>query len=166
MINNFQNFVEKKKCQLDDDSKYMEMAIKAANAARANGDRAIGAVLAYPGGYMVDYDTSYSDMDQTCHAEMNVIRKLAKLKLRGMNDCVLYTTVEPCPMCAHAAMINGIGEIVFGAYDIKEGFLSSNKLLDVVNEIATKGGVLAEECVKVHHHKILKEDLRVNKTDV
>lgn len=163
MTTNFQDFVEKKRRQPDEDSKYMEIALKAANAARANGDRAVGAVLTYPGGHMVDYDTSYSELDQTCHAEMNVIRKVAKFRPRGLSDCVLYTTVEPCPMCAHAAMLNGIREVVFGAYDTKDGFLSSDKLLEVADGMATKGGVLAEQCIEVNH-KLLQEHLKVERS--
>ncbi len=164
MAGNFQDFVNKKRRQPDEDSKYMEIAILAANVARSNGDQAIGAVLTYPGGHMVDCDTCFSEMDQTCHAEMNVIRKAAKLRPRGLSDCVLYTTIEPCPMCAHAAMLNGIHEIVFGAYDTKNGFLSSNKLLEVAEgtKIAAKGGVLAEQCIVVHN-KLLQEHLKTEK---
>lgn len=165
MITNFQNFVEKKWQQPNEDSKYMEIALTAANAARANGEKAVGAVLTYPGGYMVDYDTCFSEMDQTCHAEMNVIRKVNKLRRPSiLGDCVLYTTTEPCPMCAHAAMLAGIREVVFGAYDTKDGFLSSNKLLEVADGMSVKGGILAEQCIEVHS-KVLQEFLKVEKVN-
>jgi tRNA(adenine34) deaminase len=159
MTINFQEYVENKRRKPDEDSKYMEIALKAANAARSNGDRAVGAVLTYPGGHMVDYDTSYSSMDRTCHAEMNVIRKVAKLRPQGLSDCVLFSTVEPCPMCLHAASLSGIREVVFGAYDTKNGFISSKKLTEVHEGIAIKGGVLAEDCIKVNQ-KLLQEHLK------
>jgi len=146
---NFQEFVAKRYKDPDNDSKYMEIALKAAEHARANGDNPVGAVLVWPDGtYVVDHDTAFSERDCTCHAEMNVLRKAAQTKLRRMNDCVLYSCVEPCPMCSHAAYLNGIKEIVFGAFDQKNGFLTSNKLLEV-SGIVAKGGVLAERCVNL-----------------
>jgi tRNA(adenine34) deaminase len=164
MTTNFQDFVDKRRLQSDDDSKYIEIAIKAAEHARANGDNPFGAVLSYPGGHMVEHDTCFTDRDHTCHAEMNVMRKAARIKLRNMGDCVLYTTVEPCPMCAHAAMLSGIREIVFGAYDSKNGFLSSDKLLEVADGMAVKGGVLAARCVGMVPD-VFKEYLKVEKSD-
>jgi tRNA(adenine34) deaminase len=149
MTTNFQDFLAKRRKKPDDDSKYMEIALKAAEHAKANGENPFGAVLVFPGGYMVEHDTCFSDRDHTCHAEMNVMRKAAQTKLKRMDDCTLYTTVEPCPMCAHAAYLNGIKEIIFGAYDDKNGFLSSDKLLAVAEGLVVKGGVLSEQCVNM-----------------
>lgn len=145
---NFHDFVSTRRKKPDDDSKYMEIALKAAEFAKANGENPFGAVLVFPGGHMVEHDTCFSDRDRTCHAEMNVMRKVAQT-LRRLDDCILYTTVEPCPMCAHAALLNGVKEIIFGAVDQKNGFLSSNKLLNVAESIVAKGGVMAEQCVKM-----------------
>lgn len=160
MTTNFQDFLQKKRKKPDDHSFYMEMALKAAENAKANGENPFGAVLVFPGGHMVEHDTTFSDRDHTCHAEMNVIRKAAQTRLRKMDDCVLYCTTEPCPMCVHAAYLNGIREIVFGAYDEQQGFLSSNKLLEVAGEIMVKGGVMSEQCVNVLPGK-MKERFRV-----
>lgn len=164
MSTNFEEFVAKRRNRPDEHSKYMELAIRAAEHAKANGENPFGAVLVFPGGHMVEHDTCFTDRDQTCHAEMNVMRKASKTKLRKLDDCVLYTTVEPCPMCAHAAMLSGVREIVFGAYDDKNGYLSSNKLLDVAEGLAVKGGVLAEQCVSMMP-ETFKEHLRGEKTD-
>ena len=159
MTTNFQEFLAKRRKKPDEDAKYMEIALKAAEHAKANGENPFGAVLVFPGGHMVEHDTCFSDRDQTCHAEMNVLRKASQTKLRRMDDCVLYCTVEPCPMCAHAAFLNGVKEIIFGAYDDENGFLSSNKLLEVAEGIVAKGGVLSEQCVKMlpeHYHKHIR----------
>ena len=150
MTTNFQDFLAKKRNKkIDEHSKYMEMAIKAAENAKSNGENPFGAVLVFPGGYMVEHDTCFSERDQTCHAEMNVIKKAAQTKLRRMDDCTLYCTVEPCPMCAHAAFLNGIKEIVFGVYDENNGFLTSKKMTAITEQITSKGGVMSEQCLQM-----------------
>jgi tRNA(adenine34) deaminase len=157
METNFSQFVKRKYRKSEDhDREYMEMAIRAAEQAKSNGDRPFGAVLVFPGGHMVEHDTTFSERDQTCHAEMNVMRKAARTKLKNLSDCVLYTCGEPCSMCIHAAYLNGIKEVVFGAYDHANGYLSSDKLLAVADEIAVKGGVLSEQCISLlpESHKI------------
>jgi len=159
---NFQEYLAKKRKKPDDDAKYMEIALTAAEHAKANGENPFGAVLVFPGGHMVEHDTCFSDRDKPCHAEMNVMRKAAQTKLRRLDDCVLYCTVEPCPMCAHAAFLNGVKEIVFGAYDEQNGFLSSNKLLEVAGGIVAKGGVLSEQCVNMLP-EYLRDHMKVEK---
>ena len=165
MTTNFQEFVAKRTKKPDEDSRYMEIAIRAAEQAKANGDDPYGAVLVYPGGHMVEHDTCFSERDRTCHAEMNVLRKVARTKLRKLDDCVLYTTVEPCPMCAHAALLAGVREVVFGAYDDKNGFLTSDRLRSVAEGLAVKGGILGEQCLAVLPD-IIKEHTRVEKQNV
>ncbi|MCJ8355483.1 nucleoside deaminase, partial [Novacetimonas hansenii] len=60
--------------------------------------------------------------DPSAHAEMQVMRAAtAQRSGRRLADCVLYVTLEPCPMCAAAATHFRVGRIVFGAYDPKGG---------------------------------------------
>lgn len=64
--------------------------------------------------------------DPTAHAEIIVIREAAKKLGRWrLNDVILYTTLEPCPMCAGAILFSRIPIIVFGAYDTLYGSLGS-----------------------------------------
>lgn len=68
-----------------------------------------------------------SKNDVTAHAEILAIRKAAK-KLGNwrLNDCVLYTTLEPCQMCAGAIIHSRINRVVFGAKDLRLGSLGAN----------------------------------------
>jgi tRNA(adenine34) deaminase len=64
-----------------------------------------------------------------------------------LNDCILYVTLEPCPMCAGAAYWSRIGKVVYGAADEKRGFSQVEgvkKILHPSTEV--RGGVLATEC--------------------
>jgi tRNA(adenine34) deaminase len=132
------------------DEEYMSIALIEAEKARSDGNPAIGAVLVLSNGYFSDSNTAYSESDQCNHAEMNVIRKAAGLQNRPLNDAVLISTLEPCLMCVMAAYYNGIREVVFGAYDEASGFVSSHLLADhTFLGITHKGGVMAEECMKL-----------------
>lgn len=65
--------------------------------------------------------TIHIDHDATCHAEINAIRKASKiLKSENLKDCYLYTTYEPCPMCASASVWAGFKGIVYGASMLDE----------------------------------------------
>ena len=84
--------------------------------------------------------------DATAHAEMIAITAAAEaVGGKYLNDCTLYVTVEPCPMCAGALNWSQIGRIVYGAPDPKRGYsLFSPSLLHPKTEVI--GGVLEQEC--------------------
>jgi len=84
--------------------------------------------------------------DITAHAEMQAITSAANfLGGKYLNDCTFYVTIEPCVMCAGALGWAQTGRIVFGAYDLKKGYL---KLAPDVLHPQTKvtAGVLENEC--------------------
>jgi tRNA(adenine34) deaminase len=84
--------------------------------------------------------------DPTAHAEMIAITAATEaLGGKYLNDCTLYVTVEPCPMCAGALAWSQIGEVVYGASDPKRGF---SQFTPSLTHPKTKvvSGVLAEEC--------------------
>ena len=86
--------------------------------------------------------------DVTAHAEMQAITAAASvLGGKYLVDCILYVTVEPCPMCAGALAWAQIGRIVYGAEDEKRGF---SKLTPNVLHPKTKvqSGVLAEDATR------------------
>ena len=84
--------------------------------------------------------------DATAHAEMIAITTATEaIGGKYLNDCTLYVTVEPCPMCAGALNWSQIGRIVYGAPDPKRGHsLFSPSLLHPRTEISS--GTLAGEC--------------------
>ena len=84
--------------------------------------------------------------DPTAHAEMIAITAATEaVGGKYLNDCTLYVTVEPCPMCAGALAWSQIGRLVYGASDPKRGYsLFSPSLMHPKTEVVK--GVEAEEC--------------------
>jgi len=86
------------------------------------------------------------------HAEMLAISEAnKKLKNWRLNDCEMYVTLEPCPMCASALLQARISKIYFGAYDLLNGaFGSKSDMRDIMGYNAeVKGGIMEDECVKI-----------------
>jgi tRNA(adenine34) deaminase len=113
----------------------------------------IGAVVCTPGGDILAAAGNEREAtgDPTAHAEILALRRAAHLwGSSHLEGCVLVTTLEPCTMCAGAAVVARVERIVFGAYDPKAGAVAS--LWDVVrdprlpHEVAVTGGIRAEEC--------------------
>ena len=92
--------------------------------------------------------------DSTAHAEIIAIKGAAKaLDNWRLEGCVLYTTLEPCSMCAGAIINSRINKIVFGAYDLNLGACGSAinlfKELNKQNQFEVIGGVLEIEAAKL-----------------
>lgn len=86
------------------------------------------------------------------HAEIGAIQKAnKKLKNWRLNDCEMYVTLEPCPMCASAILQARISKVYFGAYDLLNGaFGSKSDMRKIMGyDITVKGGIMEEECVKL-----------------
>ena len=102
----------------------MEMALAEARAAGARGEVPVGAVLVGPDGAVLARAGNQveADRDASAHAELLVMRAGARV-LGGprLVGCVLFVTLEPCAMCAGAAVWFRVGRVVFGAYDPKGG---------------------------------------------
>jgi tRNA(Arg) A34 adenosine deaminase TadA len=97
--------------------KFMDVAIREAKAARKRGDYAVGAVLTQDGKILaVASNRSKRDESPIAHAETLAILKGAKkMKHRHLPECVLYTTHEPCPMCASVIVWAKLKGVVYGA---------------------------------------------------
>lgn len=107
----------------------------------------IGAVITFAGRVIAKgHNMTERLHDPTAHAEMIAITAATEaMGGKYLNDCTLYVTVEPCPMCAAASAWSQIGRIVYGAIDPKRGFsMFSPSLLHPKTEV--EAGVLAEEC--------------------
>ena len=125
----------------------MREALREAQAALAAGEIPIGAVIVSRGRVIGrGHNMTETLHDATAHAEMIAITTATEaIGGKYLNDCTLYVTVEPCPMCAGALNWSQIGRIVYGAPDPKRGHsLFSPSLLHPRTEVTS--GILADEC--------------------
>lgn len=130
--------------------KYMREALREAQEAGANGEVPIGAVIVCQD-RIIGRGRNMTEKlgDPTAHAEMIAITAATEtLGGKYLNDCTLYVTVEPCPMCAGALAWAQIGEIVYGADDPKRGFSTFSPSLLHPKTKVTKG-ILGDECGKI-----------------
>lgn len=129
------------------DEKFMREALREARMAEDEDEIPIGAVITFAGRVIAKgHNMTERLHDPTAHAEMIAITAATEaMGGKYLNDCTLYVTVEPCPMCAAASAWSQIGRIVYGAIDPKRGFsMFSPSLLHPKTEV--EAGVLAEEC--------------------
>ncbi len=130
----------------------MRAAIDQARAAERDGEVPVGAVIAHGGEIIARGNNRVlRDSDPTAHAEIVAMRAagivLANYRLEG---CTLYTTLEPCAMCAGAILHARIARLVYAARDPKAGACGS--VLSVMNhpqlnhKVEVVSGLLAEEC--------------------
>lgn len=92
------------------------------------------------------------DNDVTSHAEILAIRKAEKvLNNWRLDDCEMYVTLEPCPMCAWAILQSRIKTVYFGSFDKNYGaFGSAIDLREHANsKLKVYGGIMEEECDKI-----------------
>lgn len=132
---------------MDQDITFMKEALREARAALGEDEIPIGAVIVCKGRIIArGHNITENLHDPSAHAEMIAITAATEaLGGKYLNDCTLYVTVEPCPMCAGALAWAQTGRIVYGAPDVKRGYsLYSPSLLHPKTEVT--GGILAEEC--------------------
>ena len=125
----------------------MKEALREASYAGSEDEVPIGAVITCRGKIIgKGHNMTERLNDPTAHAEMIAITAATEaMGGKYLNDCTLYVTVEPCPMCAGALAWAQIGRVVFGASDPKRGFsLFSPSLMHPKTEVVS--GVLADEC--------------------
>jgi tRNA(adenine34) deaminase len=102
---------------------FIEAALEQARKALDHEEVPVGAVVVHHGKIIAAaHNNVISHKDPTAHAEVLALREAAKaLGSEFLNDCDLYVTLEPCPMCAGAIAHSRIRQVVFGAYDPKGG---------------------------------------------
>ena len=137
---------------MNDDEKYMRIALEEAALAAEAGEIPIGAVIVR-GGEVIGRgrNSTETDKDPTCHAEMKAIREASKT-LGGwrLPGCSMYVTTEPCAMCAGAIVLARVERLYIGTMDPKAGACGS--LRNVVNDerlnhrVEVTCGVLQNEC--------------------
>jgi tRNA(adenine34) deaminase len=132
---------------------FMHLALEAAK----KGDAPYGAVIVKDNEVVaVAHNTVRKDSDPSAHAEINAIRILtAKLKNPSLEGHTIYTTGEPCPMCATACVWAGMSEIVYGA-SIQDLIKANQSQINLSCEeiiassfrnIKVTRGILRKECL-------------------
>lgn len=136
------------------DDTFMRMALMEARAAAQLSEVPVGAVIVKDGKALAHaHNLCESGKDATAHAELLCIQKTSKvLGSSKLNGCTLYVTLEPCAMCAGAAILSRLDRIVFGAFDELAGCCGS--IADITDgwfnhSVEVIGGVLEDECAKL-----------------
>ena len=136
-----------------DDLDYLNEAIIEAKKAARLGEVPIGAVVVNEQGEIIarGHNLCESTNDPTAHAEIIALRNAgAKKGTWRLDDCVLYVTMEPCPMCAGALINARIKKVVYGADEYRFG--SAGTLLNLLqfpsfeHNVLIKGPIAQEEC--------------------
>ena len=131
---------------------YMSLALALAKEAAQAGEVPVGCVIADGEGRVIGRGRNRREEsgDATAHAEVEAIRQAcAALGNWRLENCSIYVTLEPCPMCTGAIINSRIPTVVFGAREALSG--SCGSVIDLFSENyghrpAVFGGVLAEDC--------------------
>ena len=150
--------------------KYMRQALREAKKAARLGEVPVGAVIVKDGEVVSrGYNRIECDNDPTQHAEIIAIKRAArKLGTRRLIDCTMYVTVEPCSMCAGAAVLARLDSVIAGAESDKSGACGS--VADILaseslnHRVEYKVGVLGPECASVLSEFF--RDLRTERSDM
>ena len=140
---------------VDENQMYMNAAYQQAEAAFMEDEVPVGAVIVKHGRVIAAaYNQREQLHDPTAHAEMIAITQAAgAVGDWRLDDCVLYVTLEPCPMCAGAIIQSRIPRVVFGAADPKAGAVVSmfNMLNDrrMNHQTDFIQGVQAQRCGEI-----------------
>lgn len=129
------------------DEEYMRKALAEAEQAAREDEVPIGAVVTCRGRIIArSHNLTETLHDVTAHAEMQAITAAANaLGGKYLQDCTIYVTVEPCPMCAGALGWSQISRIVYGAADEKRGYRAfAPRVLHPKTEVTA--GILETEC--------------------
>ena len=153
----------------EDHKKFMEMALEEAKIGEQKGNGPVGSVIVKDGVVIAKgHNKAISDLDVTSHAETDALRNAGPaLGHTDLTGCTLYTTFEPCMMCAGAIVFAGVNTLVmggnynpnyggYGDYSVEKAFESVERG-DAIQVIR---GVLVEDCEAmswVHKAKMTRQ---------
>ncbi len=131
--------------------RFMNEALRMAKEAALCGNVPVGAVIVKNNEIIATASNGRYPLE---HAEITAINEACrKLDYKNLNDCELYVTLEPCPMCAGAILLSGIKTVWFGAYDEKYGACISkdNSIIrfSSISKVTVNGGIMEEECSRI-----------------
>jgi tRNA(adenine34) deaminase len=133
--------------ELFSDAYFMQKALELAQQAADEDEVPIGAVVVHERRIVgKGYNQTERLKDVTAHAEMLAITAAAQcLDTKFLDECTLYVTIEPCPMCAGAISWARLAKIVYGAGEPKFGYQGKTPAA-IGSKTEVVGGVLEEEC--------------------
>jgi tRNA(adenine34) deaminase len=132
------------------DIEAMNFAIEQAEIAFAKNEVPVGAVLLYDGVIIARaHNEVEMRQDASAHAEMLCLSRATQhLKKWRLQGAILYSTLEPCTMCAGAIMQHRLKKVVWGASDLRQGAYGSwidvSKRIHPIHQVEVAGGVLAD----------------------
>ena len=141
--------------ELQEKEFFMREALKEAQKAYDQEEMPIGAVVVLNGEIIGrGHNLREKEQDATLHAEIKAIRQANQhLGSWRLEDCELFVTLEPCPMCSGAMILARMKRVVFGAFDPKAGTAGTfmNLLQDsrFNHQVEVEQGVLEEECQEI-----------------
>lgn len=141
--------------ELQEKEFFMREALKEAQKAYDQAEVPIGAVVVLNGEIIGrGHNLREKEQDATLHAEIKAIRQANQhLGSWRLEDCELFVTLEPCPMCSGAMILARMKKVVFGAFDPKAGTAGTfmNLLQDsrFNHQVEVEQGVLEEECQEI-----------------
>lgn len=137
------------------DEAFMREALAEADAARKAGEVPVGAIIILDDKIIArGRNAVIASSDPTAHAEIVALREAAKaIGNYRLNGAALYSTIEPCAMCAGALVHARIARLVYGARDPKAGAVETHFgvcTTDFLNhQVSVEGGILEDECSRV-----------------
>jgi tRNA(adenine34) deaminase len=141
---------------IKDDQDWMRIAMEAARQAAGKDEVPVGACVVDSNGELlsVAYNLTVTDNDPTAHAEILALRAAAsKIGNYRLIGTTLFTTIEPCVMCAGAIVNARVGRLVFGAFDVRYGGVESVfRLCDSAmlnHRVEIVSGVLQDACSRM-----------------
>ena len=156
---------------MQEQERFMKEALKEAKKAYDKLEVPVGAVIVKNGKIIArGYNQKETKKDTIKHAEIIAIEKASKkLDSWRLNDCEMYVTLEPCPMCAGAIINSRIKKIYIGTLDEKTGAVGS--VLDLFSDytfnhkVEVEKGIMQEECEKIlkDFFKVLRKIKKENK---
>lgn len=140
---------------MEKDRFFMQQALQEAQKALECQEVPVGAVVVYANEIIARaYNQVESLQDAAAHAEMICLRLASQhLKNFRLIDCILYSTLEPCSMCAGAIILSRVKKVVWGAPDLRHG--ADGTVFDVLNKphpihrVEVTRGILQEESAQL-----------------
>ena len=138
-----------------DISTYMQAAYAVALKGMENGEVPVGAVVVHDGAIIARTHNQVETLhDPTAHAEMIAITQAAAaLKSKFLSGAEMYVTLEPCPMCAMAAVLAKLKKLVFATHDPRTG--AAGSIMNILqnshlnHKVHVEHGIMGEECSRL-----------------